>query len=113
MEIKEGKVKDFKHFVEINSNDGYSYGVVKYMHWWTDLMEAEMAKGKKLEDIAEKTSHDANKEGITGFMYGYAVAALADFWEYGEELRQWHNGKYGHYGDGVVNPAIITVREKK
>ena len=46
MKIKEGKVKDFKHFVEINSNDGYSYGVVKYMHRWADLMEAEMAYRK-------------------------------------------------------------------
>ena len=113
MKIKEGKVKDFKHFVEINSNDGYSYGVVKYMHRWADLMEAEMAKGKKLEDIAKKTSHDADKAGITGFMYGCAVQALSEFWEYGEELRQWHNGKYGHHGDGVVNPAILTVRKKK
>lgn len=113
MKIKEGKAKDYNHFVKINSDDGYSYGVVKYMHWWANLMEVEMAKGKKLEDIAEKTSRDADKEGITGFMYGCAVAALAAFWEYGEELRQWHNGKYGHHGDGVVNPVILTVREKK
>lgn len=113
MRVKRGKEADYDRFVETNSHDGYSYSVVKYMHWWTDLMEAEMANGKKLEDIAEKTSHDADKEGITGFMYGCAVAALADFWEYGEELRQWHNSKYGHYGDGVVNPAILTVREKK
>ena len=77
------------------------------------MMEAEMAKGKKLTDIAEKTSNDADKEGITGFMYGCAVQALVAFWEHGEELRQWHNGKYGHYGDGVVNPAILTFREKE
>lgn len=113
MKIKEGKAKDYNHFVKINSNDGYSYGVVKYMHWWADLMEAEMAKGKKLEDIAKKTSHDADKEGITGFMYGCAVAALSDFWEHGEELRVWHNAQYGHNSDGVVNPAVFTVGAKE
>lgn len=113
MRIKKGKEADYDRFVETNSCDGYSYGVVKYMRWWADMMEAEMAKGKKLTDIAEKTSRDADKEGITGFMYGCAVAALADFWEYGEELRQWHNGKYGHNGDGVVNPAILTIEPKE
>ena len=79
MKIKEGKANDYNHFVKINSNNGYSYGVVKYMHWWADLMEAEIAHGKKLTDIAEKTSHDADKEGITGFMYGCAVWALSEF----------------------------------
>lgn len=113
MRVKKGKEADYDRFVETNSHDGYSYGVVKYMRWWADMMEAEMAKGKKLTDIAEKTSHDADKEGITGFMYGCAVHALADFWEHGEELRQWHNGEYGYHGDGVVNPAILTVGEKK
>ena len=113
MKVRQDKVDDYNHFIEINSEDGYSYGVVKYMHWWANMMEVEIAKGKKLEDIAEKTSRDADKEGITGFMYGCAVAALAEFWEYGEELRQWHNSKYGHHGEGVVNPAILTVGEKK
>ena len=113
MKIKTSAEQAYQNFVEVNSNDGYSYAVVAYMIRWADLMEAEMAKGKKLEDIAEKTSRDADKEGITGFMYGCAVAALAEFWEYGEELRQWHNSKYGHHGDGVANPAILTVREKK
>ncbi|WP_239255521.1 hypothetical protein [Listeria ilorinensis] len=46
-------------------------------------------------------------------MYGAAVAALAHCWKYGEELKKWHNGQYGHEGDGVVNPAIITVDGKK
>ena len=113
MRVKRGKEADYDRFVETNSRDGYSYGVVKYMHWWADMMETEMVNGKKLTDIAEKTSHDADKEGITGFMYGCAVAALSDFWEYGEELRVWHNAQYGHHGDGVVNPAVFTVGAKE
>lgn len=57
----------------------------------------------------QKTSHDADTEGITGFMYGCAVNILAHVWEHGEELRRWHNGEYDYDGDGVVNPAILTV----
>ncbi len=61
-------------------------------------------------DIAEKTSHAADNEGITGFMYGCAVSILAHCWKHGEELRKWHNGEYKYDGDGVVNPAILTIK---
>lgn len=64
---------------------------------------------KAIVDNAERLSHDADVEGITGFMYGCAVNILAQCWEYGEELRKWHNKEYGYEGDGVVNPAILTV----
>ena len=112
MKVKEENREAYNRFVEVNSTDSYSHGVVKYMHRWANLMEAEMAEGKKIADIAERTSHEADKEGITGFMYGCAVSALSTYWEHGEELRQWHNSKYGHHGEGVVNPAILTVKPK-
>ena len=110
MKVKIGAKEEYEKFVDINSNDFYSYGVIKYMHRWADLMEKEIDGGKKLSDIAEKTSHDADIEGITGFMYGVAVNALSRFWEYGEELSTWHNSKYKYYGDGTVNPALLTIR---
>jgi hypothetical protein len=62
-----------------------------------------------LIDIASKTSHEADIEGITGFMYGTAVKVLTDCWKHGEDLRKWHNGEYGHTGEGVVNPAVMTI----
>lgn len=74
------------------------------------MMEQEIEKGSKLRDIAERTSHEADTEGITGFMYGCAVNILVHVWVYGEELRRWHNHEYDYDGDGVVNPAILTVR---
>ena len=43
-------------------------------------------------------------------MYGCAVSILSECWEYGEELRKWHNKKYNHGGDGVVNPAVLTIK---
>ena len=108
MKIKAEKEKDFETFVEVNSKDGYSYAVVRYMKRWAELMEKEIEHGSKLIDIAKRTSDEADTEGITGFMYGCAVSALSQFWEYGEELRKWHNKGYNYEGNGVVNPAIIT-----
>lgn len=111
MKIKAGKEKEFEQFVEINSKDFYSLGVVNFAKRWAELMEKEIENGTKVADIAEKTSHIADTEGITGFMYGCAVNTLSHLWEYGEELRKWHNKEYNYDGDGVVNPAIITEGE--
>lgn len=64
---------------------------------------------KVIVDNAKQLSHEADKEGISRFMYGVAVRILSQCWEYGEFLRKWHNKEYGYDGDGVVNPAVITV----
>jgi len=42
-------------------------------------------------------------------MYGASVQVLSQCWKYGEDLRKWHNKEYNHEGEGVVNPAIVTV----
>ena len=110
MKIKAGKEKEFEQFVEINSKDFYSRGVVNYAKRWAELMEAEIAEGKKIFEIADKTSRIADTDGITGYMYGCAVSTLSHLWEYGEELRKWHNGEYKYDGDGVVNPAILVLK---
>lgn len=93
---------------ELNT-DPYGTAVMKYMDLWARLMEGQINKGIMLKDCADKLSHIADIEGITGFMYGAAVAMLSDCWIYGEELRKWHNGEYNYEGDGVVNPAILTI----
>lgn len=64
---------------------------------------------KAIVDNAGKLSHEADIEGITGFMYGAAVSILSQCWIYGEYLRKWHNKEYNYNGDGVVNPAIIKI----
>ena len=99
----------WEKFVTIN-NDLYGSGVVRYAERWANMMEQEMESGKSLIDIADATSHKADTEGITGYMYGCAVSILSQVWEHGEELRKWHNKEYGYEGDGTVNPAIITIK---
>ena len=109
MIIKQGLEAEYRQFLEVNSRDGYSFAAVQYMARWADFMEAEMASGAALPDIAHRTSRQANTEGITGFQHGCVVSALAHFWVHGEELRQWHNQQHSYDDPGTVNPASFTI----
>ncbi len=100
------------------NSDPYGRGVYTFAERWANLMEAELANGKKVNEVAQKTSHDADTEGITGFMYGAAVAVLSECWQHGEELRRWHNKDVQLHDEGdranekpgaVLNPAILTI----
>lgn len=110
MEFKdeEGK-KAWDSMVEVNSKDPYGMAVVKYARRWAKCMQKLIAEGKSVLEIAKQASYDCDIEGITGFMYGCAVNALAKSWKYGEELRKWHNKEYEYEGDGVANPVVLTV----
>lgn len=92
-----------------NNKDGYGKGIMTFAENWAKLMQVELASGKTLKDIASSTSREADLEGITGFMYGVAVQVLSDSWKYGETLRRWHNKEYNREGDGVVNPAVLSI----
>ena len=120
MNIKPEQKAKYDEYVKTNSKDPYSLGVVTYSERWADLMEKELAASKKLEDIADLTSHKADTDGITGFMYGCAVSALSRFWVHGEELRIWHNLKTQLKFEGVaankkpgavLNPALLNIGE--
>lgn len=79
---------------------------------WAKLMQIEIAKGKTVKECADEAKKGLGYLGITGFQYGCVVSALAHYWIHGEELRKWHNKEYGVSEDkeGVVNPAILTIR---
>jgi len=103
--------------VATNSGDDYGAGILRYASRWARAMEAKMSAGATLADCADATSHEADSEGITGFMYGCAVNILGTVWAHGDALRAWHNRKYmpaekadAAAADGrTVNPAILTV----
>lgn len=111
----EEAANNWKYWVEVNSKDGYSRCVVTYACRWAKFMQYLMDKhNKTVADIADNASLVCDIEGITGFMHGTAVAALSSWWKYGEELRRWHNKKWGRENiDGVVNPAVLTVTIKE
>ncbi len=103
---------------EKSSQDGLTEAVVIYAEQWGRLMQAAIDDGSSLEEVADKLSHVADTEGISGSMYGCAVLLLAKCWIHGEALRRWHNTKtqIGTEGDdanesgGVLNPALLTIR---
>lgn len=117
MKLMTGKTdKDWQDWKNKNSNP-YNTEIMRYVEAWANLMESEMSKGKKLSDIAEQTSYEANTTGITEFMYGAAVSILSVAWTYGEELRKWHNlkiqirkeGEQANEKGGVLNPALLVI----
>lgn len=100
-----------------NNTDGYGKAVIDYAERWANMMEARMDQGEELEDVSGPTSHEADEDGITGFMYGAAVAVLASCWEHGDKLRRWHNletqigneEERANDSGGVLNPALLSI----
>lgn len=124
MKIKQGLEQEYAEYVKMNSEDGYSKAVVDYAEAWAALMEQHIgtttisnAIEHAIRSVAKATSHEADTDGITGFMYGAAVSGLSKFWLYGDELRAWHNRQYldedkaaeADKAGGVVNPAILHI----
>ncbi len=120
IQVPEDKLAEFNDVVKANSSDGYSMAAVNYAISWAVAMQRAMRDGKTLESVAEELSHYVDYEGITGFMYGWAVSFLASFWQFGEQLRRWHNintqlgneGEQANESGGVLNPALLVIDQK-
>lgn len=112
LEFKDDEAKKtWGKIVEVNSDNFYNRNIVTYARRWGKYMQHLMAKhNKTVSQIAEQASRVCDIDGITGFMYGCAVAMLSECWKYGEDLRKWHNKQYGQYDcEGVINPALLTI----
>lgn len=118
------KLKDATGWKRANAanppDEPYGHRVMTYAEDWANFMERDMAAGKMLEECAKATSHEADTDGITGFMFGAAVAVLSGVWVHGEALRQWHNlrtqihheGEQANEAGGVLNPALLSIKGK-
>ena len=113
------KKKKYDQWKKTNENDGTGYGamIFAYAEGWAKVMQKEFQE-RNIEnpDVATMIAHAENCSklldfyGITGFMYGAAVAILAQHWKYGEALRKWHNKEWGHENtEGTVNPAMFVL----
>lgn len=58
-----------------------------------------------------KSDHDTKAGGITGFMAGCVASMIAQCHERGDEFRKSFNGEE-HKGEGVLNPALLTIKNK-
>lgn len=117
MTFKDDEAKAAWDLGVANNEDPYGRAVYRYASEWATRMETALAAGESVEQIADRCSHEADTEGITGFMYGCAVGILANCWIHGEALRRWHNlktqigteGERANEGGGVLNPAILNI----
>lgn len=120
MKIRETMQAEWDKAVALNT-DPYGACVVQFAEAWADAMEAKMAEGAALADVAKATGSEVDNRpefGITGFMYGCAVSMLSRCWAHGEELRRWHNldtqigteGEKANASGGVLNPALLSAR---
>jgi len=117
--IAEGKLSDFGAGLAKN-RDAYGLACYTFATAWACLMELEIGKGNTVQQCAKDTSHTADLEGITRFMYGAAVSILSHCWEHGEELRKWHNldtqigteGEEANESGEVLNPALMSIGKK-
>lgn len=106
----------WQKYVEKNTG-AYGGEVIAYSARWASMVEGALLTGAVFEDVVAPLSHEADINGITGFMYWAAVSTLSKVWEYGEQLRLWHNNdiapkqaeETNAIPGAVLNPALISV----
>jgi hypothetical protein len=103
---------EYQKFEEMNKDNPFWSGIKSFAVRWADLMENGIEEGKELKDVAKETEYPADTERITGAMYNSAVNYLVLVWKYGEQLKKWHNDKYGYNGNGVVDSCFIHVAKR-
>lgn len=111
--IDKQKYEDWK----AKNQDPYGVAIFAFVERWAELMEPRIDAGEDISVFAKTLSHEADTEGITGYMYGAAVSILSLCWVHGEMLRRWHNlntqirneGEIANEKGGVLNPASLRV----
>ena len=112
MEIIKGKEQIYKDWYNKNK-DPYGRACFSYAERWAEMMEKAIDESEydtvaAIALNAERLSHEANTEGITGYMYQCAISILSSCWIYGKELEKWNNGEYRH-----VELAIKEANKRK
>lgn len=90
--------RDEKKWQDGKEEWGNQYeGIFIFVEAWAQLMQLEMAQGKKLADMAEETSREAAiLYSLSGSGFSGAIVALDRTWKYGGELRQWYDNRHQH-----------------
>ncbi len=108
--------EEWKEFVKASKRDAFMGFYVRHAARWANIMEREMACGKKLEDIAGTTCSEADLEGMSGHGVDQTVRILMQVWGHGEELRCWRNSKFGEQGkeanrNGTLLSSAVFVKQ--
>ena len=89
MKIKAGMESVYASLKNEIAQDGRNNALISYAERWADMMEQQISNGVSVSETAAQTRYEANQENLSWFMYGNAVRVLVNFWDHGEELRQW------------------------
>ena len=114
--IKAGKLDDWQKGLS-NNTDPYGRACFVFANELAKNLEDIMVDlGRPFNELTTNEIKQAEKKadevvgGITGYMYGVAISCLSEVWEYGEDLRKWHNSQMGQpEAKGTINPAIISI----
>lgn len=88
-EVAEGKEQDLQTWFD-NNKEPYGRRCITYAQDWAKLMQVELKKGNKLTaELVKKLSHQADVDGITGFMYGASKAVLKSTWKYWDLVSEY------------------------
>lgn len=103
---KKGKEKEWQQALK-NNQEGYGWAVIEVISKLGKNLDDGMEPAEA-EDLAVKGS------GITGFQAGVMASMIKQLHPRGEEFNKHWNGIWGMSDSkGTVNPAIVTVAEKK
>jgi len=106
------KQEDWESWVKANE-DPYGKACIDVARRVMEILDEE--EGFDLHEIIRRADEDAQTGGITGFMAGCVAQMVSHCHSRGEEFRKAWNRDVGKAtgqedSDGVLNPAIITVR---
>ena len=99
------------HFLQLINQGCYGKAILALSEQWARLMQLEMTQELSLSSVAQPTLNELDTAYGLGIRAFYdMVDMLARTWQYGEQLRQWHNQQYGFAEDyeGVVDPTTIN-----
>lgn len=109
--LKKGRELEYQALEKLNRKNGYGIGIFDYLKRWAGLMEQEMEQGLSVGKIAGETSSRADTDGITGAMHTCAVSTLAEYWEHGEQLKEWYNNLYFGSSSGYTDSENTEAKE--
>jgi len=98
--------------VEINT-DPYGACIVNVARRVMELLDEDhiplSKEHRSADNMINQADVEVNAGGITGFQANAVSQIVSACHSRGEEFRRGWNSEYRYDGDGVVNPAIITI----
>ena len=101
----------YDEFVKNNSSDAYGNACVRVAKRVMEILDEESGDFDAHELIC-RADEEVNVGGITGFMAGCIACLVFEVHSRGNEFKTKWNKLYGYSDkEGVVNPAVVTIKD--